>query len=279
LFCDAATGLRAQSSAAEIARFEWANAEASDGMKAMIRGLRPGLTDHELARLLRYNGSPTGCHWTIKTGSNRTSLASPRGEVAARGGTLSANVCYRGANCCRAGWIAEEERELPEPARGYVPEFAGPYFAAMAGWFDRLRLGTKGDDIAAWIHAALPPDRFARKLNPGHLIHLEEWLSSPIATGSQVELASGMVLQSDVSPVSAHFFTVRMEDSYALAGPALREELAAEFPALWRRVGARRQFLREELGLALPEEVLPLSNLAGVVMPYLLDPERILTLA
>ena len=38
---------------------------------------------------------------------------------------------------------------------------------------------------------------------------------------------------------------------------------ATRFPELWSRVEARRRLMRDELGLELPDEVLPLSGRAG----------------
>ena len=76
--------------------------------------------------------------------------------------------------------------DLPERARDYVEAFAGPYFEVMAEWFARLRLGTPGGELAALVAEKLPFDRFGIFLNAGHLIHLEEWVSSPIYPGSEV---------------------------------------------------------------------------------------------
>lgn len=39
----------------------------------------------------------------------------------------------------------------------------------------------------------------------------------------------------------------------------------------WARIQARQEFMRKELGIQLPDEVLPLSDLQGVCFPYLAD--------
>jgi len=65
----------------------------------------------------------------------------------------------------------------------------------------------------------------------------------------------------------------------AVADAALRAELAARFPEMWRRLEARRAFMRDELGLRLSEDVLPLSNFPAAVMPYFLASERCLARA
>jgi hypothetical protein len=58
------------------------------------------------------------------------------------------------------------------------------YFEVMAEWFARLRLGTSGGVLHALVAEKLPFEKFGIFLNPGHLIHLDEWLSSPIYRGS-----------------------------------------------------------------------------------------------
>ena len=170
-------------------------------MKRMLFGMREGMTDHELAKLAGYNGVPLGCHMTLATG-DLPGLSGPVGATLRRGTPLSTNICYWGSNICRAGWIASSARDLPSEAQDYVEDFAGPYFEVMAEWFDLLRIGTPGGDLARLVAEKLPFEKFGIFLNAGHLIHLDEWLSSPIYPGSDVPLHSGMVMQVDVIPSS-----------------------------------------------------------------------------
>ncbi|MCB0020954.1 MAG: hypothetical protein KDE09_24330, partial [Anaerolineales bacterium] len=115
-------------------------------------------------------------------------------------------------------------------------------------------------------------------LNPGHLIHYDEWLSSPIYEGSDIPLASGMVFQVDVIPFSTTYSSTRMEDGVALADARLRQKLAEAYPAAWARIEARRTFMAGVLGIPLPEEVLPLSNMPAIISPFLLAPRQVLAL-
>lgn len=276
LFSCPATGLRSTASPAEIAHFEWANIAASEGMKNLLHGLQEGAADYELAPLMQYNGSPQTCHWTLKTGPNRISLASPKGDVIARGNTFSANIAYRGANCCRAGWLVEKASELPAGASDYFETFVAPYVLAMKDWFAHLTIGQSGGILNDIVTKQLEYEMFRIKLNPGHLIHLEEWLSTPIYPESTIALRSGMVLQSDVIPSHPVYFSTRMEDSYLLASEELRAALP---PAVLSRCLARRDFMRHALGYTMSDDVLPLSNLAGVIQPYLFAPELAVTLS
>jgi Xaa-Pro aminopeptidase len=278
LFSAPEAGLRTTIGVDEIALFEWASVEASEGMKRLIEGLREGASDHELAGLMGFKGAPQGCHWTLKTGPNRISLASAKGDIVRRGNTFSANICYWGANCCRAGWVAETAADLPAEARDYAETFAGPYVAALGGWFERFRLGVEGGELERWIRETLPVEQFGIKLNPGHLIHLDEWTSSPIYRDSRIPLRSGMAFQCDVIPSSPKYFSTRMEDTYVLADAALQDALDAKYPAVLQRCLARRAFMRDELGFPVSDDVLPLTNLPGVVQPYFLDPGLVFVL-
>lgn len=272
LLASAADGLRCEATAAEIAFFEYTNAQASDSMRRMLFGLRPGMTDRDVVALARYDGLPLAAHMSCKTGPKRISLASASGAIVEQGQPLSANVCYWGANICRAGWVAEGAADAPP---GYVEDFAGPYFEAMAAWLDLLRIGTPGGELHHAIHSRLPFDKYGIFLNAGHLIHYDEWLNSPVYEGSTIPIRSGMVMQTDVIPSSPVYFSTRMEDGAAIAGAALRKEIQTGYPDCWRRCAARREFASSTLGLSLPEEVLPLSNTFGLVPPWLLRPRHV----
>ena len=279
ILMNAADGLRAIASPAEIAYFEYTNALAADSLRQMIFGLREGMVDHELMALAGLNGIPLGCHPTLATGDHwQTGLYSPTGQIVRRGSPLSTNVCYWGSNICRAGWVAESATDLPDDAQDYIEQFAAPYFATMADWFAHLTIGRPGGELWQLIQDQLPFDKFGIFLNPGHLIHYDEWLSSPIYEGSAIPLASGMVFQVDVIPFSTTYSSTRMEDGVALADARLRQKLAEAYPAAWARIEARRTFMADVLGIPLPEEVLPLSNMPAIISPFLLAPRQVLAL-
>ncbi|MBI5087273.1 MAG: hypothetical protein HZB13_22065 [Acidobacteria bacterium] len=270
LFIDNDLGFRTVASPEEIAYFEWTNTLASEGMKRVIAAIKPGARDFDLLEQARYNGVPLAAHMTLKCGANRVSLASARGERVVQGGRFSCGIAYWGANCCRCGWVAEGPADLPAAAMDYVEAFAGPYFAAMAAWFEALRIGGTGDDLDRAIRSRLPWETFHVLLNAGHLIHLDEWVNAPAYEGSQVRLRSGMVMQADVIPSHPDYYSSRMEDGYVLADAALQAALPEGVLA---RCKARREFMRQALGLPVGDDVLPLGNLCGVVQPFLLKPE------
>jgi hypothetical protein len=117
-------------------------------------------------------------------------------------------------------------------------------------------------------------------LNPGHQIHLDEWVNSPIAPDSEVELRSGMAFQVDVIPATGtDYFTTNIEDGIALADESLRSVLAADHPGMWARIQARRGFMADSLGIDLHPDVLPFSNIPAFLSPFLLRPDRAMSMA
>ncbi len=148
----------------------------------------------------------------------------------------------------------------------------------MASWYAALGVGVRGGDLFAEITELLAGETFGSSLNPGHLIHYDEWLDSPIRDGSDDPIASGMVLQCDIIPTGIRAgWTTNCEDTVALADLDLRLELESRHPELWARIASRRAFLRERLGIPVADEVLPLSCTAGYFPPFWLSLDRAFT--
>jgi hypothetical protein len=107
------------------------------------------------------------------------------------------------------------------------------------------------------------------------LIHLDEWLNSPIFRDSRQELRSGMALQVDVIPAThSPYHTTNIEDGIALADEPLRQAFAAKYPEAWERIQRRRAFMQDALGIHLKAEVLPFSNIPAYLPPFWLSPRR-----
>jgi hypothetical protein len=70
------------------------------------------------------------------------------------------------------------------------------------------------------------------------------------------------------------YFSTNIEDGIALADEALRQAFAVRWPEAWSRIQARRAFMQDRLGIWLKPEVLPFSNLAAYLPPYLLSPGK-----
>ena len=279
IFIAAQGGLRTRCSVWEIAELEYANVLASEGVRRILFALREGIADDELASHARYNAHPLGAHMTVRTGpsaASMISLSSPTGAVVRGGNRFSCSLCYRGANVCRAGWVARSADDLPDEATDYVSAFAGVYFEVMAAWYAGLDVGASAGELAELVLRELPFERFGVFYNPGHLTHIDEWVSSPFYAGSSIRLRSGMAIQSDVIPSSKVHYSTRMEEGIVLADADLRSALAARFPACFARCVARRRFMREVLGVELSDAVLPMSNIPALVPPFMLRPHQVL---
>ncbi len=260
LLIDPGDGLRVVHEVEQIAHLEWASCQVSDGVRRLLAGLRPGMTEREAVRLLRWDGTPLSCHLMLTAGPRATlGLLSPGDRPIERGDRFTTAFGIWGALTCRAGFVVEDAAELPPGIRDYVERLVGPYFEAIAEWLGAVRVGQTGGALHEVVARRLGDPFFGIFLNPGHHIGLDEWVAFP-ATGTD-------------------YFTTNIEDGIAVADAGLRGELAARFPAAWRRIEARRRFIGEALGIELHPDVLPLSNLAGVLAPFLLSPDRAMTLA
>ena len=281
LLINAADGLRVINEVEQLAAFEYAACQTSQGVRRLLLGLRPGMTEREAVRLLDWNGTPLSCHLMLSAGPRASlGLLSPGDRPIGRGDPFTVAFGIWGALNCRAGFVVEDAAGLPRGIGDYVDRLVGPYFEAVAAWYEALHVGQTGGALQAIIDRHLSDPFFGIFLNPGHQIHLDEWVSSPVAPGSAIELRSGMALQVDIIPATGTpYFTTNIEDGVALADASLRAAFAAAHPDAWGRIQARRRFMGEVLGIDLHPDVLPFSNLAAFLPPFLLRPDHAMTLA
>jgi hypothetical protein len=281
LLINAADGLRVANEVEQLAALEYAACQTSNGVRQLLFGLRPGMTEREAVRLLDWNGMPLSCHLMLSSGPRASlGLLSPGDRRIERGDPFTVAFGIWGALNCRAGFVVADAAELPSDRRDYVERLVGPYFDAVAEWYEALHVGQTGGVLQEIVDRRLGDPFFGIFLNPGHQIQLDEWVNSPIAPGSEIELRSGMAFQVDIIPATGtDYFTTNIEDGVALADESLRQAFEAGYPAAWGRIQRRRQFMRDELGIALHADVLPLSNLPAYLPPFLLRPDHAMSRA
>jgi hypothetical protein len=154
-----------------------------------------------------------------------------------------------------------------------------PYFQAIAAWYAAVGIGIPGGELHRAIFDNLGDPFFGIALNPGHLLHLDEWVNSPIYAGSTEMLLSGMAIQVDVIPATGSaYYTTNIEDGIALADAELRAAFAQHYPEAWNRIKARRAFMEDVLGIQLKSEVLPFSNIPAYLPPFWLAPQQAMRL-
>jgi hypothetical protein len=275
------SGLRTSSSADQIAVFEWGASLCSAWLQQVIAAARPGVSEREALQAVAWGGDPLSFHVVFASGEDvAVGLRSPSSRRLALGDAAIAAIGLWGGNCARGGLVAGSAEDLGAGSEGYLEQFAIPYWRAMATWYETLAVGRPGGEIFATITDLLAGESFSSSLNPGHLIHYEEWLDSPIRDGSEDPIASGMVLQSDIIPTGIRpGWTANCEDTIAIADAELRAEIEARHPALWSRIDARRTFMRDRLGISVRDEVLPLSCTPAYFTPFWLAPGKALALA
>jgi len=278
LLMQSSTGLRATNEIEQIAQFEFSAVAVSEAIKNLVRSLRPGMTEFEAVQKMRLNGLPHACHTMLSTGARLVGLDSPSSKTINRGEPLTTAVGYWGALSSRVGWTAEDQGDLPADAADYVERLAAPYFACAAEWYETIGIGVSGGEIDALVRRRLDTPFFKLVLNPGHLIHIDEWMNTPVYPGSTERFVSAQAIQCDIIPaVGAPYYSCNIEDGIALLDEQRRAELREKFPGVSDRIDARRAFMQDVLGIRLKPEVLPLSNIAGALAPYLLAPDRILS--
>jgi hypothetical protein len=267
-------GLRTRNSAEQVAAFEWASARASTCVAAITGAARPGVSEHDAVAAMGYAGEPLSAHVMFASGPDvQIGLRSPTARRLERGDAATTAVGFWGGLCCRAGLVASGDGDLTPASEGYLERLAIPYWAAICAWYETLALGVTGDALDRAVTAALVDAEFGPSLNPGHLMHLDEWVHSPVRPGSEEPVVSGMAFQCDIIPSNARAgWAANCEDPVVVADEALRRTLAERHPEVWRRIDGRHRFMRDTLGIDIAAEVLPLSNTPALLRPFWLSP-------
>jgi hypothetical protein len=215
----------------------------------------------------------------LSTGDRLVGLDSPSGKLIERGDPLTSAVGYWGGLSSRLAWVVEDASELPSAAADWLERLAMPYFACAAEWYSTIGIGVSGGTLDAIARKHLGSPFFNLILNPGHLLHIDEWMNTPVYPGSKETLKSGQMIQCDIIPAAgAPYYGANIEDGIALLDERGRGELRERHPEIMSRVEARRAFMGDVLGIRLKPEVMPLSNLAAAYPPFLLSPDRLLAL-
>jgi hypothetical protein len=202
----------------------------------------------------------------------RRGLSSPSDRTSKLGDSYTVAIGAVGALSARAGVIARDVNDLDKDLQGFYPRFAFNYWNAVIKWYESLKVGELGGVVEAEVQKVIDKDLYTLMLNPGHNLHFEEWVGSIFTPENKETLYSGMVLQSDLIPISkGPFCYSNAEDGVVLADEELRVEIQNKYPEMWERINLRRIFLREKIGIVLHDSVLPISDTCGVYAPYALE--------
>lgn len=276
IFMHPTDGLRATNDVDQLAVFEFAATHTSQALRNVLFGVQVGMTEYDAVRLMQLNGMPLSAHLMLSSGERAAmGLPSPSQRTMNQGDPVTMAYGVWGGLNARGGFLVREANDLPENIRDYVDTLVAPYFRAIVEWYEAVGLGVQGHVLFDIIDKHLGDPFFGVGLNPGHLIHIDEWVNSPIFRDSEMALRSGMALQVDVIPAThTAYHTTNIEDGIALADEDLRHEFARKYPEAWGRIQQRRDFMIDILGIQLKPEVLPFSNIPAYLPPFWLSPTR-----
>ena len=192
LLMNPADGLRAVNEVEQLAAFEFAATFTSQGVRNVLQKIEPGMTELQAARLIGMNGLPQSCHPMLSAGKRAFyGLPSPSFDMIRRGDPITVAYGVQGALNARAGFMVEDASELPAGIRDYVERLVAPYFSAAVAWYETVGIGVSGGALWQAVHDRIGDPFFGVSLNPGHLIHLDEWMNSPVFSGSRDRPAFG----------------------------------------------------------------------------------------
>lgn len=259
--------------AKEIAWAESVGNRVAAVVQRLIKNLRPGIREYELAQMARVGFDPTNTHPLVNFGDRSVTIGmgSPRDiplEVGTPGG-----LCYslRGNLASRVSVLAYGLEDFSEELKPYYESFYKVYYEAVAAWYETARVGATGGDLHRAVMDLIGGEEFGVSLNAGHCTATEEWSNAISWEGSDIPIVDGAFMQVDI--IASGQDPVRTgicEDAVVVAGEKLRGELKEQYPDVYDRIQIRRQVMRDVLGLRLHEDVLPMSNLNGAYFPFLL---------
>lgn len=280
IMIDCEYGLKHNIGAKEAVHMEVTGTKVSRSIYHFLKNVKPGMTETEAAEQLELNGEPLNMHPNINFGDSHVSLGlnSPKHDVKLEYGmALGVGYGMRGCLVHKCGMYARNEADIPEDKKHYLDELLKPYFACVVRWYEMMKIGTSCGDIYDMVANTLGMEKFGIGLNPGHLGYTDEWTNSPIRRGSDVKIRSGMLFQCDYTVGFQNpFLSAHIEDGLMIADEELTNEIRRISPTSYERIMARKKFVKEELNIDLPQEVLPLSDLTCVCYPYMADPSVVL---
>ena len=268
-------GARCTNNANEIAHYEYYASLASDGILNAMNAVELGVSELVLGDKLVRFGQHTSVV-TIASSGERFINANmfPRDNKVKLGESISLTNGYRGGSSSRCGIAIANESQLPKEQSDYLDRVAKPYFNAYVAWLENIKCGLEGKVIYDLIESELPKEKYGWSLCPGHLIGEEEWMASPIYEGSHEKLESGMLLQVDIIPSVKGYNGISAESTVLLANEKLRDDLKKHYPNVYERMMERREYLINELGIHISQDIMPMCSTVAYLRPFLLAHDK-----
>jgi hypothetical protein len=272
-------GLRTRFDLDEMEVAELAGTKTSRSVYNVLKNLKPGMSEIEASSFFRIDGDPLVAHpnlnFTWK--DTRRGLVSPGTSRLTYGSVCNIGFGYRSSMVARTALYARDRDDIPEPWEGITEKLFIPYFRVMTLWYESLRIGVSGRSIVKNLKLRVPEfSALGVGLNPGHLIHSDEWTSSIFTEVDDYPVRDGMGIQCDIIACPPHLPGVHVEDGLIIAGSELRAAFRERYPESWSRIERRRDFFQGVLHIRISDEVLPLSDIQGCLFPYMASLDRVL---
>ncbi|NLZ77695.1 MAG: hypothetical protein GX911_06990 [Spirochaetales bacterium] len=275
LLIGAEGGMRTNLDVDELAVLELAGTKTSRSVLNMLMHLRPGISEIEASTFLKIDGNPLVAHPNVNftTEGILLGLASPGTHELEYGSVCNVGFGYRSSMVARTGLYTSRVEDIRKKEFHDVwDDVYVPYFKILVLWYESVAIGVSGKDIVEKIRKEVPEfDRLGIGLNPGHLIHNDEWTDSLFVHDEDIRLRSGMAIQCDIIANPEGLPGVHVEDGLALADADLRAAFREKYPEAWKRIERRRQVMTDVLGLELSDDILPFSDIQGMLFPWMAD--------
>ncbi len=273
-------GLRNTLSHHEVARFECNCNYLSNQVKKIMRSMHIGMCETDTLSSFDFKGIPFVVHPTVGFGIERVlmGLTSPSANVELQeGDPVNIGFAIEGASIARTGLAVSSIEELNAIDNSILNDFYFPYYQAVKTWYELLSVGTSTKKIYSEVMKLVGSDRFGVSLNPGHSIHIEEWINSPFRNDRNHILRSGMAFQCDIIAFPGPpYIGVHVEDTVVIADSKLTSFIKNEYPITYNRISKRRKMMRDILGISVTDDVLPFSNIQAVFTPFLLNTQYLI---
>ena len=266
-------GYRAINEIDELAYMEYSSCHTSNSIKNVLKNIKEDISEFEAASYYKPIGIPLSCHMMFSTGDRvKLGLSSPSSKIIKLGDPYATAYGVWGALNCRVGWIAKNEKDLPSYSRDYFEKLIIPYCSAVKDWYENISLDSDGGLIFNKVMKKIGDPFFGVELNPGHLIHKDEWLSSPIFKNSDIKFRSRQAIQMDIIPATnSNYFSTNLEDGIFILNKNDKKIFNDKYPQAMERIELRREFMINKLGINLQPEIMPLSNIPAVLSPFILN--------
>ena len=273
-------GLRSVLSENEIIQAEIANAEASRQVYDAICNIRTGMSEYEASLLFKLGGMPMNTYPTMNFGKQNVAMGLRSVDYTRnlkKGDIVSVGIGYRRAMIHRCAFFVKDETDLTETAGLKVIEFYQKYFALIKKWYENIAIGKTGGDVYSAITEEFNIHDMGIKLNMGHLIHTDEWMNSIFFENSEYTIKSGMAIQCDIiAGMQEPFASAHVEDGIIVADKGLQGRISKIAPESFDRILRRKQFMQNVLHINISDEVMPLSDIQGMLFLFMRDASVVL---